>query len=244
MKQIVCMKWGDKFPADYVNKLYGMLSRNVTGPFRFVCLTDRPEGIRSEVECGSCPTVSIPEPQRNLGWRKVSLWADTLPNMTGDWLFLDLDVVITGNLDVFFSYEPEKNYIVMRNWTQPRKRIGNTSVFRFRVGSHPYLLDRLLDETDGILGQFTNSQTYISSTVKEIAFWPDAWCVLFKTHCVPPWPMRYWQMPILPKGVRVVAFPGVPNPHEAVKGVWPAPWYKKPRKYIRPAKWIDEYWKE
>ncbi|MBF0622683.1 MAG: hypothetical protein HQL54_12220 [Magnetococcales bacterium] len=243
MKQLICMKWGEKFPADYVNRLYGMVSRNITGPFRFVCMTDRPEGVRSEVECKPCPTVSIPEPHCNRGWRKVSLWAETLPEMTGDWLFLDLDVVITGTLDGFFTHAPEKNYLVMQNWTQPGKGIGNTSVFRFRIGSHPYLLDKLLNQTDDVFGQFTNSQTYISKTVKEIDFWPDEWCILFKTHCVPLWPMRYWQTPILPETARVVAFPGVPNPHEAVQGRWPAPWYKRPRKFIRPAVWIESYWR-
>jgi len=28
MKQIVCMKWGPLYPADYVNKLYGMVRRH------------------------------------------------------------------------------------------------------------------------------------------------------------------------------------------------------------------------
>ena len=38
LKQIICIKWGKKFGADYVNKLYGMVSRNITPPFRFVVL--------------------------------------------------------------------------------------------------------------------------------------------------------------------------------------------------------------
>jgi hypothetical protein len=106
MKQIVCMKWGDKYPAEYVDKLYGMVARHITPPFRFVCMTDRPEGIRPEVECLPCPTVPVPPPHNNRGWRKVSLWNDSLQGMEGDWLYLDLDVVVTGTLDGFFEYEP------------------------------------------------------------------------------------------------------------------------------------------
>lgn len=244
MKQIICMKWGNKYPALYVDKLYGMVARHLTAPFRFVCLTDQPQGIRPEVECLDCPSVPIPPPRNNQGWRKVSLWNDSLPGMEGDWLYLDLDVVVTGSLDAFFEYKPELSYIVMQNWTQPGKGIGNTSVFRFRVGSHPYLLHGLIANQDAIFQQFRNSQTYISRTVKDIAFWPDEWCILFKTHCIAPMPQRWWQAPSLPATARVVAFPGVPNPDEAVIGHWPAVWYKRIYKHILPATWIAEHWKE
>src|SRR4030065_1293920 len=174
MKQIVCMKWGDKYPPHYFDKLCGMVARHIPPPFRFVCMTDRREGIRREVECLDFPTVPIPPPYNNLGWRKVSLWNDHLPNMEGDWLYLDLDVVVTGSLDDFFEYEPQLSYIVMQNWTQPGQGIGNTSVFRFRVGAHPYLLHDLVTNQVEVFQQLRNSQTYISRRVKNIAFWPDA----------------------------------------------------------------------
>ncbi len=238
------MKWGDKYPADYVNKLYGMVSKHLSGDFRFVCLTDDSAGVRKEVECLDCPSVPIPAPYSNLGWRKVSLWAERLPRMEGDWLYLDLDVVITDRLDEFFEYQPDTTFVVMQNWTQPGKRIGNTSVYRFRVGSHPYLLRNLAHNHSDIFKKFRNSQTYISRTINDIAFWPDDWCVLFKVQCVPPMPSRWWKTPVLPKHARVVAFPGVPNPHEAVAGIWPAKWYKAFYKHIRPASWINDYWRE
>lgn len=245
MKQIVCMKWGPLYPAEYANKLFGMVRRNTRGPIRFVCLTDDSTGIRPEVECMPCPTVSLPAPYNNTGWRKITLWAPELPGMDGDWLFLDLDVIITGSLDEFFDYHPEQSFIVMQNWTQPGQGIGNTSVFRFRVGRHPYIYNRLAPEFPSILSQFNNEQIYISRTVSEMAYWPDDWCVLFKTHCVPPMPARWWRMPSVPKGARVIAFPGDPNPHDAVRGNWPTKkWYKTLYKHILPTTWIDDYWRE
>ncbi|MBT9567508.1 MAG: hypothetical protein IV085_04345 [Thiobacillus sp.] len=243
MKQVVCMKWGTLYPADYVNKLYGMVRRNVSGPLRFVCMTDDSSGVRDEVECLPCPEVDLPRPYNNTGWRKLVLWKKELPGMQGDWLFLDLDAIVMDSLDVFFEFEPEVSFVVMHNWTQPGKGIGNTSVFRFRVGAHPYIFDRLEPEFEAIHDDYRIEQTYISRTVGEMAFWPDAWCVLFKTHCVPPMPVRWWKPPVVPHGARVVAFPGVPNPHEAVLGLWPAKWYKKFYKHIRPALWIHDYWR-
>lgn len=246
IKQVICMKWGTLYGAEYVNRLYKMVEKNISGQFRFVCLTDDPTSINSNVECYSCPTVDIPEPHCLRGWRKVSLFgaSSDLYALEGTWLYLDLDVVVTGTLDGFFSYKPEKTFIVMKNWTQPKKNIGNTSVYRFTVGADAYMLENLLSKQNEILAEYRNSQTYISRNIKDLCFWPDEWCVLFKTHCVPFWPKRLWAEPMFPEKTRVVAFPGVPNPHQAVCGDWPAPTYKKIYKSIRPALWIKKYWLE
>ena len=238
------MKWGTLYGADYVNTLYAMVRRHISGPFRFVCLTDNRDGIDPAVECHECPLVDIPEPYRMRGWRKVSLFAtsDRLFGLDGSWLYLDLDVVVTGPLDDFFTFQPEKGFVVMQNWTQPGQGIGNTSVYRFRVGADCYLLDDLLEWQDEIFPTFRNSQTYLSKSIKEINFWPDEWCVLFKSHCVPGWPQRLWKAPELPASARVVAFPGVPNPHQALRGEWPAKGWKKIYKNIRPTPWIEKFW--
>ena len=49
MKNVLCIKWGNKFPADYVNKLYRMVERHLSLPHRFVCLTDNTTGLNSEI---------------------------------------------------------------------------------------------------------------------------------------------------------------------------------------------------
>jgi hypothetical protein len=132
----------------------------------------------------------------------------------------------------------------MHNWTQPGQGIGNTSVYRFRVGSHPYLLDNLLINPDAIIKKFTNSQTYISKSIQQISFWPDDWCILFKVQCVPPMPFRWWKTPIFPKDAKIIAFPGDPNPDDALAGHWPGKWYKKIYKHVLPTTWIADYWHE
>jgi len=42
------MKWGTKYGPEYVNRLYAMVRRHLTGDFNMVCLTDDTKGIRSE----------------------------------------------------------------------------------------------------------------------------------------------------------------------------------------------------
>lgn len=246
MRQIICMKWGTLYGAEYVNRLYNMFRRHLTGDFRFVCLTDDTTGIIDDVTCFDCPEVNIPEPHCLRGWRKVSLFAEEVPGLDpGNALFVDLDVIITGSMNEFF--EMPGDFIVCKNWSSPGHdgRIGNTSVYRFTVGKHPYLLKTLEEQTERVLATYSNSQTYISRTIDSSAlqFWPEGWCHSFKVHCIPPVVRRWIEPPHLPKGSRVVIFPGLPNPHDAAAGVWPAPWYKKIYKNIRKADWVSEHWR-
>jgi len=243
------MKWGDRYGAEYVNRLYAMVRRNVTGEFRMVCMTDDARGVRGEVETWECPTVGLPAPHCNRGWRKVSLFAERLGDLEGQALYLDLDVVVTGELDPFFEHEPDEDFVIMRNPTQRGLGIGNTSVYRFRVGSHPEVLAGL--EADGarLVAKHVNSQTYISRTLGErpagaMAYWPDAWCVSFKVDCIPPLPARWWNEPALPEGARVVIFTGKPDPEDVVEGRWPAPFHKRWYKRFKAPGWVREHWRE
>ena len=241
------MKWGTLYGPEYVNRLYAMVRAQTSGEIRFVCLTDNVEGLNQGIEVYPCPCLELKHPNANKGWRKLTLYrpSEQLFNLTGVWLYLDLDVVVPGSLDDFFSYEPNEKYIVMQNWTQPGKGIGNTSVFRYEIGTLAYLHDEFMLDPHSVFSQYNNSQTYISRTVKTIKFWPDSWCALFKVQCVPAWPLRFFKEPYLPEGVKVVAFPGDPNPHDAVEGNWPVkkPW-KKLYKSIRPTTWIARIWDE
>ena len=46
VKQVICISWGTKYGAPYVNRLYAMVARNLTPPFSFTCFTDNAEGFR------------------------------------------------------------------------------------------------------------------------------------------------------------------------------------------------------
>ena len=54
-KNIICMKWGTKFGASYVNRLYDMVERNTTVPHRFVCFTDDANGLNPNIETRPLP---------------------------------------------------------------------------------------------------------------------------------------------------------------------------------------------
>jgi len=158
---------------------------------------------------------------------------------------MDLDVVVTGGIDAFFEYQPRKMFVVMQNWTQEGQGIGNTSVFRFRVGCATHLQENLRARFGELLHKYRNEQKFISHEIADMVYWPDDWCLLYKVHCVPTWPLNFFQKPSVPSGARVIAFPGSPNPHEAFLGQWPvkSSW-KRLYKHTLPADWIARIWND
>jgi hypothetical protein len=244
VQTVICIRWGTRYGVDYVNTLYSMVRRHTTRPLRFVCFTDQPAGLSPGIEAQPLPPVVLPPNRLWHTWRKVSLWQAALPGVSGDVLFLDLDVVITGSIDDFFDFRPEASFCVAENWTQPGEGVGNTSVFRLRVGAHTEVYDAVLADPAGAVARFPNEQTLVSRTVSSLTFWPADWCVSFKHTLMPRWPLNFIKAARLPPATHVVCFTGLPNPDHARDGIWPTDaFYKRLYKHVRPTPWIAEHWR-
>lgn len=266
-KQILCIKWGTMYGAEYVNCLYGMVSRNITGDFNFVCFTDDKSDIRDEVQTLPLPELGCPIPDDVPGkWPKQALWADELFGLEGLALFLDLDSVIVGSLDPYFTYGDPDGVYVARNWVAPLSKKAQTSVFRFRIGQHSYMLDNLRKDPEAISRKYQFEQNYVTEGIRGgVQFWPGSWTRHFRLHCMGPWPLRYVRAPKLPRGARIVTFPGHPKPPDAAAGRWNergvhrnrreqfhyafAKWretgsfLKNLKRYLLPTPWVEEVWR-
>lgn len=238
------MKWGTRYGPEFVNRLYTAVSRNMSRPFRFLCFTDDQTQLNTAIECHPLPPINLPDHVAFTPWRKLSLWQTPLANIsTGDVLVLDIDLVVTGPLDDFFNFQPGR-YCVIENWTQKGQNIGNTSVFRIPVGRYPHIYDQVHDNSGAVLDRYRIEQQYISDQISEFAFWPSEWCLSFKHSIMPPFPLNWLKTPHLPPTARIVAFTGHPDPDEARDGQWPAPWYKRHYKHVRPVPWVANHWRE
>jgi len=242
MPTIVCMKWGTLFPADYVNRLHRGVVRHAPAGTRFVCFTDDASGLEAGIEARPIPPIRLPATGIGGGpWRKLALWSRDI-GFTGDLLFLDLDVVIVGPLAEFFSFEPGKLCLI-RNWTQKWDGVGNSSVMRLPAGGAPHLVDDFEADPVGLAAKHSNEQIFLTRESRlPTVFWPKGWCVSFKHELMPWFPRNLWVEAVKPPSARIVVFTGHPRPHEAAKGVWPAPWYKKHYKSLKPVRWIGDNW--
>lgn len=249
---VVTLKWGTRYGAEYVNKLFAGVSRNLTPPFRFICFTDDTAGLAEGIEAFPIPEIDLNPPHLYNGWRKLCLFQKNLP-IEGLSLFLDLDIIITGNLDDFFRFEPDKIPIIRDPVTLRRKLfpkgppVGNSSVFRFVANESSFVYEQLLREKEWALSHFRPPQSYLTHCIRpRMTFWPEHWVVSFKVHCLPRWPANLWKVAQLPGNAKIIIFHGRPNPDEARDGKWPlankARW-KRIYKYTRPTPWIEKHWR-
>ncbi|CAD8098711.1 unnamed protein product [Paramecium primaurelia] len=96
---VICMKWGTKYGPDYVNKLYNGFKRHCTRQFNFICVTDDPKDLQN----------GIITRELKKGWTgwwgKATLFMDYYEYPPGKLFFIDLDMIITGNVDEIMDYK-------------------------------------------------------------------------------------------------------------------------------------------
>ena len=241
-RHVICMKWGSKYGPAYVNNLYAMVRRHLSGDFSFVCLTDDASGIRPEVRCLPIPDLPLAPEQPGVpdrAWRKLTTFSADLHGLRGTGLYLDVDVVVVGALDEFFT-QPGR-FLIIKDYRRPWRVTGNSSVYRFEIGAHADVLAHFSAHEAAIRQRFRNEQAYLSDYLHGkglLGYWPSGWCPSFKYHCIAPWPANYWREPHIPHHARVVIFHGECNPPDALAGR-----RNRALRFIRPARWVASHWR-
>lgn len=213
MLNIVCVQSGNYcgMGADYVNRLYDMVIRNLPDGFkgRFVCFTDNPEGLNERIVVKSLP-------EGLNGWfNKLYLFSPDAFEAGERVLYFDLDTVITGWLDDIAAYKGD--FAILRDYY----RLGGlqSSVMAWEAGKADFIWnDWLASGKPEVNG---GDQAWIETVTNFICFKPDILQDLFrgdfvsyKVHCLNG----------LPLDSKVVVFHGQPRPHEAqdewVQKIW------------------------
>jgi hypothetical protein len=110
---VVCLKWGDKFNHEHVNRLYKMVCKNLDGDFNFICYTENSNNIDSRIIIRPLANYDLEK-----WWWKLTLFEHATKNIT---LFLDLDVVIQNNITHFKDYcVPNKICTIKAYWKPHR----------------------------------------------------------------------------------------------------------------------------
>lgn len=220
---IACFLWNnwcEPFGIHYVNRLYRGIKRNLSLPFRFVCITDRNFIIGFD-EGVEILHLDVPDWRWNL--KKMFLYK---PNngLWGRVLAFDLDVVITGSLDDIARYQ--RDFITCEAAYRPGRAGG--SLLGFDLGSNKkigFLGGRLYEPLLTNPGRIENKtggseRKWLNLQLKDkMDFWQELLpnqIVSYKIDCKCG----------LPKDARVVRFHGNPRPHSVN--------YKE--------EWMQEHW--
>jgi hypothetical protein len=207
---IVCIKAGSRYKAEYVNRLYSMVARQASFPFKFFCYTEKPDGIRPEVL--TRPLYYAFDPA---WWNKLWLFKP-LPELADDYILaLDLDIVITASLDFLSFYKG--SFCGLRDWSQPEKYNG--SMWLLKPGYRTDVWEDFIEDADAIMHRLYSDQEWLTEKIpvaddfEQIA---PGKILSFRQHF---WQKQEWQ-----KGGAIYSFHGLPKPHEVVGRV---PWIKE-----------------
>lgn len=200
MLTVLCVYVKGPFPytADYVVRLERMARRYISRPFRFVCLTDRPDEIKRHVDV----TIVIPSmadvvPQNGAGyWAKVRLFDPAL-DFRGRLLYLDLDTLIVAPLDPIIDYQASlaltADALVLERAHLDKDRYGrrlvrrfNSSVMVWQGGMHADLWTRW---TPAVAQRLSTDQDWIGEQAEDAVGMPLEWFPRI-SRVQPPWPIE------------------------------------------------------
>jgi hypothetical protein len=235
---VACFWWFDPYAAQLPRRNYGprhveilrnSMARHLTVPHHFVCITDHPEKLPSDIETAPLDRTTYMERTR---FAKLMLFRRDIADILGGnrILYSDIDNVVVGNMDpVIDRTEP---LVLYRNpnWPAKRRARFNTSMILLSGGCRPDLYENINLKKDPQRLRARSGgtdQAWISEQVDhDNPYWD-------RTHGV------YNAMRIgdlensgiefdLPDDARIVFFPGKRNPSEKeTQERWP---------------WIKEHW--
>jgi hypothetical protein len=252
-RNILCMKYGRAYSADYVNVLYNASRAALSAPARFVCLTDDAAGLAPGIEAFPIPDIGL-EPQewfRPGVWPKIGLFDAAIHGLRGRALFIDLDMVIARDLDAFFDMP---GAIIGTDagpgWGRSAVRMGaaapefGSMIFAFDLGQHSDIADRFRADKAAVWAACYQEQQYIHACRPDARFWPDGWVVSFKRALRRPIGIDLLLPPLAPPaGVKVVAFHGKPRPADLLRPGHRF-WDRFPHLGNGPVPWFVDYWRE
>ena len=165
MLNVVCLKTGAAYGAEYVLRLRSMVARHLPVPHRFLCFTD------AEVAGVTClrPPCHYPG-----WWGKVGFFRADLP-VEGPMLYLDLDVLVVGPLAELIDIDAE--FATIAQWKRIRApktvpRYNSSALYFARPGVRRQVWERFTPEA---MARFRGDQDWLAWVCPNEATWPRVW---------------------------------------------------------------------
>jgi hypothetical protein len=221
MVNVVCVKQGTFYGPEYVMKLESMVRRNTTLPFRFVCFTEKREGIADHIECR-------PLPYHLRGWWcKIPLFAPPQCIEDEQIVCMDLDIVINGNIDWLLAYRG--NLLILHAYWKTVYNVDapkyyNGSLWSLKPGYATHVWENFAKCGDEVMKRCYSDQEYIGEQVPNADIIQQMFpgeVMGFNTH--------YWNL----------------KPEERsfkAKSMWIFHGFPKPLEVCKKIDWVGEHW--
>ena len=173
---VLCVRFGNKYGREYVERLRNMVSRHLTVPYEFTCLTDDQHPI------DKVRTIYQPNSNYSRGWwHKIHMFDPNLP-LRGRILYFDLDVIIHQNIDKLALYEPNQFVGILdfnRKFYSAWKNL-NSSVLAWNHGTQNNIWEQFKQRPQDAQRLHGDQDWIWKLTNNKIKFWPREWIQSYK----------------------------------------------------------------
>jgi hypothetical protein len=213
--------WGDKYDENHVRKLAAGVRRHYRADYRFVVFSERALSLPKPIEVfsiwdldligrGCFCRLRMFDP----AWQSVYGFDDRIVS-------LDLDVVITGDLDGVF--DRKESFLILQKVNSANPNPFNCSVMMLRAGQHAevwsdFTIEKATAAREKLGFGFPDDQGWLWDKLPNAAGWhggKDSGVYGFQK---PGWPGG----PGLPSDARIVAFFGWRKPEQFTSLPWVA----------------------
>lgn len=216
--------WGSSFGVDDVEKLAAGLKRNMTGPYRFVVVTDCPR----RFEGAHFPAIAIPLADRHLlaipgCFARIRLFdpqfQERIKIACGAFdrlACIDLDTVITGDCDPVF--DRDESFVIMQGGNTSNPNPYGGALMMLRPGEHQDIwTDFSLDAAaKTAYFAFPDDQGWLAAKIPNAPAWKVGRASGVYCFKKPSWPGG----DRLPDDARMVMFRGNNPPRKHVDLDW------------------------
>lgn len=218
-----CVIHGSRYNWTYVERLYNMLSRQITAGIKFHVYTEHDRSVPPHLikHClEDWPGVQGP---KKSWWHKMQLFNPE--HFSGNLLYLDLDVVVFNSLDWVAQSNPEFFWTIrdFRYLQHPCSSM-NSSMMWWNVEKFAWVWHEFNRESrDQIIRRYHGDQDYLNVTInhQQKRFWEDRHFQSWRWQCQEggyDFPRRRHRAPGTPAQANpdasVIVFHGQPKPHE------------------------------
>ena len=179
MINIVCVKWGIRYNAEYVNRLNIMIKKNYQGEYKLNCCTEIPDGIDSDVNIIPL-LIPLPDYDIEIWWWKLWIFSKEFP-LKGKCLYFDLDIVIQNDITDLVNHPADELHIIKAQWrTKWYEALGNctktnSSVMLWNTDSIPDIFGEFISNMDLHLLMYCGDDHFLEQKVKNLKTLPIEW---------------------------------------------------------------------
>ena len=162
MIDICITHFGDKYSSKYIDNLEKGIARNYSGDFNLIVKTDCPNG----------------------HWDKISFFECDKPR-----IIMDIDFIITSNLDELFNYELEKDHLgVFPRWWRSGGCPINGGFYKINPGNNiNQVSDKFYSNPEFWISHYGNlvgtpgkgEQDFVNDSVYHQTYLPGQWLGIY-----------------------------------------------------------------